>query len=213
MIILGDLNAKNTMWHCTNTDTKGEVLENIVCEFSWHILNSTKHTYIRGNSVLDLSICSNPIRNFFHSHEVLDFKIGDHQPTLTTFNNINSESQTFYLKKTDWNRFSTSMANLESKSINLNTIVDIDHELADIIATINSSIQNCTSTTTSKCKASQPKPLPKHLVSDIKVKHQIKRLKQKLNSPYINKLYNMLNNRIRKQISCIKETKLKSFEV
>ncbi|RNA00333.1 hypothetical protein BpHYR1_052068, partial [Brachionus plicatilis] len=33
---------------------------------------------------------------------------------------------------------------------------------------------------------------------------------QKLNSPYINKLYNMLNNRIRKQISYIKETKLKS---
>ncbi|RNA37313.1 hypothetical protein BpHYR1_000080, partial [Brachionus plicatilis] len=79
-------------------------------------------------------------------------------------------------------------------SINLNTIEDIDHELADIIATINSSIHNCTSTPTFKCKASQPKPIPKHLISDIKLKHQIKRLKQKLNSPYINKLYNMLNN-------------------
>ncbi|RNA40736.1 hypothetical protein BpHYR1_004864, partial [Brachionus plicatilis] len=50
-------------------------------------------------------LAASPYRVLFHSHEELDFKISDHQSTLTTFNNINSELQTFHFKKTDWNRF------------------------------------------------------------------------------------------------------------
>ncbi|RNA21918.1 AP-like endonuclease reverse transcriptase, partial [Brachionus plicatilis] len=84
-VIIGDLNAKNSMWHCKSTDPKGEVLENILSELNMHVLNSSKCTYNRRKSVLDLSICSNSIRKYFESHQVLDFKISDHQPTMTTF--------------------------------------------------------------------------------------------------------------------------------
>ncbi|RNA11529.1 AP-like endonuclease reverse transcriptase, partial [Brachionus plicatilis] len=94
-VIIGDLNAKNSMWHCKSTDPKGEVLENILSELNMHVLNSSKRTYNRGKSVLNLYICSNSIRKYFESHQVLDFKISDHQPTMTTFNNINSEPKRF----------------------------------------------------------------------------------------------------------------------
>ena len=64
-IIIGDLNSKNTMWYCAKTDPKGEILENILNSYDLHILNSPDYTFIRGKSVLDLSICSNSVRNFF----------------------------------------------------------------------------------------------------------------------------------------------------
>ncbi|RNA43760.1 hypothetical protein BpHYR1_043464, partial [Brachionus plicatilis] len=150
------------MWHCKSTDPKGEVLENILSELNMHVLNSSKCTYNRGKSVLDLSICSNSIRKYFESHQVLDFKISDHQPTMTTFNNINSEPKRFKTKKINWQKFNQTLANLEHTK-ELKNEADIDMELSQLTYLINSTVEKCTSTIHFSCKAVNPKPIPKHL--------------------------------------------------
>lgn len=127
-IIIGDFNAKNSMWHCQSTDPKGEVLENFISEFNLHVLNCPKNTFNRGKSVLDLSICSNYIRNFFNSHPVLDNQISDHQPTITTFSNIFAESKEFNFKKIDWLKFNYHLSHLRSKMTVLNSSSDNDLE-------------------------------------------------------------------------------------
>ncbi|RNA10385.1 putative flavin-containing monoamine oxidase A [Brachionus plicatilis] len=146
-ILICDFNAKNSMWQCQSTDPKEEVLENFISEFNLHVLNCSKNTFNRGKSVMDLSICSNSMRNFFNSHTVLDNQISYHQPTITTFSNIFAESKEFKFKKIDWLKFDNHLSNLRSKMTVLNSSSDIDLELADIFNTINSTLEDCTQTT------------------------------------------------------------------
>ena len=86
LIIVGDLNAKSKLWYCLNDNKRGLELESVISKLNLSILNNRKPTFTKSNSILDLSICSRSMRMIFATFKVLQDKISDHQPTLTTFN-------------------------------------------------------------------------------------------------------------------------------
>lgn len=159
-VLLGDVNAKNTMWHCPKNDPKGEILENLLNEHNLHILNSDGVTYERGKSVLDLSICSNSVRNKFVSHQILDIKISDHLPTITTFNDINREPKKCTFKKINWPKFNKIISTACLNEPNLNCPEGLDIELNSITNTITTAIEESSETITFISKALNPKPVP-----------------------------------------------------
>ena len=61
VLILGDFNAHSTSWGCTNTDSKGKVIEDFLLQSNLSILNNGSSTYLHpgtgSTSAIDLSIC------------------------------------------------------------------------------------------------------------------------------------------------------------
>jgi len=61
VLILGDFNAHSTDWGCTNTDSKGKVIEDFLLQSNLSILNNGSSTYLHpgtgSTSAIDLSIC------------------------------------------------------------------------------------------------------------------------------------------------------------
>ena len=97
-IILGDLNAKIKLWHCKTTNPKGILLEQILIYDILFVLNNKTSTFQRSKSIIDLTICSNSLHPNINSFKVLPNKISDHQPTLTTFNDLNPKKAKFKSK-------------------------------------------------------------------------------------------------------------------
>ncbi|RMZ95482.1 RNA-directed DNA polymerase from transposon X, partial [Brachionus plicatilis] len=196
------------MWNCSNNNPKGKILENALIEFNLHILNCPTFTYNRGKSVLDLSLCSNSMFKYFDQHIVLNDLISDHQPTLTTFNDLHSEPKKFTFKKINWQKFDKIISNSNNPINPISNTSDLDTELENLIHTINFSIESCTEKITFISKSLHPKPIPRPLLLEIKAKQRVQRLKKKYKSPLLVKLYNYLNNRVRKQISTLKTSSL-----
>ena len=65
LIILGDLNAQNTMWHCNSTNAKGRIIEKILQDQNISQLNDYSPTHYTNHtnttSVIDLGLCSSNI--------------------------------------------------------------------------------------------------------------------------------------------------------
>ena len=61
-LVNGDLNAKNKLWNCNNENKNGKSLSRIIENSNICILNNMIPTYRPSNSVLELSICSNPVK-------------------------------------------------------------------------------------------------------------------------------------------------------
>ena len=57
-IILGDLNAHSTMWHCNSTNAKGRIIERILDDHNISLLNADSPTHYTShtntNSIIDL---------------------------------------------------------------------------------------------------------------------------------------------------------------
>ena len=106
--IIGDLNAKNKLWHCSNENIRGILLEQIASKHNLNILNSKQPTFKRGKSIIDLTICSNNMRSLFAKHEVLKNEISDHYPTLSIFKTNNIILQKYSFFKTNWKTFKFS---------------------------------------------------------------------------------------------------------
>jgi len=111
-IIVGDLNSKNILWGSPATDQKGLIIEKLIEDGDFTILNNGKPTYSRYNgthSHLDLSlVCSSLGAKSYW--EVLDDTLGsDHSPTVTRINvHLSQEiddNEKFILSKADWKSF------------------------------------------------------------------------------------------------------------
>ncbi|CAF1041935.1 unnamed protein product, partial [Brachionus calyciflorus] len=184
-ILLGDLNAKHQKWYCPRLNTKGKLLEAFLSKHNLQVLNSNKITYKRGKSILDLSICSNQITNNFINHTVIDRTIGDHQPTITSFS----------LNPTRCTKSYTKI---------ISTIDQLEIEADLITKDIQSAIKNSTITYNVNSKCSNPKPIPQFLLKAIKFKNKLRRLYQKSNSAQHKKLFNMVERKIKRQLSNLK---------
>ncbi|CAF0950180.1 unnamed protein product [Brachionus calyciflorus] len=176
------------MWHYQKKDPKGEILESIINLHNLHVLNCPKYTFNRGKSVLDLSICSNSIRGYFKEHYLLDNEISDHQPTVTVFKNLHGEPKKFPFKKINWSKFYDKIANETRTNVELNNPTDLDKEIEKITQVIHKAIDDSTEIKTFVSKAINPRPIPKFLVEQIKLKRKIKRMKAKNNSLLLKKL-------------------------
>ncbi|GFV00612.1 putative RNA-directed DNA polymerase from transposon BS [Trichonephila clavipes] len=122
IIILEDLNAKNTTWDSTITNARGLVLSNLINDKSFLCLNDGTHTF-RSNSygstdVLDLTFIS-PGLFPYSSWKVLDNIGRDLLPILVEIDlkvNCNGVKNLHWnFKKADWSLFENIFNNLTSQ--------------------------------------------------------------------------------------------------
>ena len=125
-IIMGDLNAKSTLWGADKNNDNGDILENLMMDSDCIIVNNKQPTHINFNgktsSVLDYCIITVNLFDAFQEYVVLNEEdmTSDHLPYLVnfkmsdrnTFKNLNfnkkanaDKPKSYNYKKADWKMF------------------------------------------------------------------------------------------------------------
>ena len=111
-IVLGDFNAKSTLWGDTATDAKGRVIESLLQDETISLMNTGEHTHIHTQTgtthAIDLSLCSSELLLEYEWSTLGDFYGSDH--VVISIKNIENNSlperTTHYnIKKADWKLF------------------------------------------------------------------------------------------------------------
>ena len=138
-LILGDMNAKSTLWNMPNTDERGAIFENILLQQRISLLNdgSPTHYHVQTDSysTIDLSLCSSDILQDF-KYNVLEYRYGsDHFPIkldLYENNNLIDTCDRFNIEKANWSEF----RELTQTNIKVENFNNIDNLIATIVAII-----------------------------------------------------------------------------
>ena len=118
-VIVGDLNSKSTLWGSPNTDQRGLILEKLIDDNNFVVLNNGQPTYTHYNGShthLDLSLICHTLSTK-SCWEVLNDTFGsDHSPTITYINAVPAQDvddcEKFILSKADWQSFKINTRNL-----------------------------------------------------------------------------------------------------
>ena len=131
-ILLGDFNAHNKLWGCSETKRRGRIFEEILTENNLIVLNTGQATHITSNqsnvnSVIDLSIIPQDLA-LNARHIVTNSNMGsDHYACVTTFNEeflieYDLSMHMWKLRKADWKNYKE----ISSFSLSMDVIIDND---------------------------------------------------------------------------------------
>ncbi|XP_071575285.1 uncharacterized protein [Temnothorax nylanderi] len=112
-VFLGDFNAHNVAWNCPSTDTKGDLLHELMDDEGLICVNTDtcSRNGARGqrDTNLDLLFGSNHIVGEISYHQLADAWGSDHFPISFSFDNhpmiYKKITNRLSTKKTDWRRF------------------------------------------------------------------------------------------------------------
>ena len=87
MIILGDINAHNTIWGSEYVNSRGREVEQFVNNHNIVIMNNGAPTRIVGNpeTAIDLTICTASMEALFHWKVAESPGDSDHCPIFVTY--------------------------------------------------------------------------------------------------------------------------------
>ena len=126
-IIMGDMNARSTIWEDTNRNDKGEIVEEVALDANVIVMNNRNLTHYHSQtniySVIDLTIRSADCRLDFMHEVIQDLYDSNHYPTQlksVTHNLIPAKINKFNTKKADWDTFRQLII------INLNELSDVN---------------------------------------------------------------------------------------
>ena len=208
--ITGDLNAKSKSWFCKKDNPKGIWLERFANERNIHIVNNRKPTYIRSKSIIDLTICSNSTFKHFEKFRVLNNKISDHQPTISSFTKLNIKKTKVTLNKIKFELFHNIMDSSNLNFSQLNNQEDI--ELA--ANSINDQITKALLFSTQKIEINSVSnyftQIPPFILGQIKQKRKLTRLLKQNYSHHVKKIINMLNRKIKTNLNKFKQAQIES---
>lgn len=154
-VVLGDLNAKHSYWHCQRENQAGKHLYDEMLRQNFEIHFPTQPTYYPGNgripSTLDIVLSSTPIQ--FEPIQICEDLGSDHLPIILKFLEAPSSQDFQTVKcysKTDWNRFRTQL----NRGINIKEYqfptqfctIDVDERICKLVETLNIAASNCTPT-------------------------------------------------------------------
>ena len=140
-IITGDLNAKNTLWKSPKTNKSGEVLEQLLINNDFIVLNTGQPTYqcrLGGQSHLDLTLASSSMAVKCNWYTINNTLGSDHQPTFTLINETMEEIDSgtrWLLSKADWQEYTANCKDI-FKNYDFNTN-DSDEYLQNIVDCLN----------------------------------------------------------------------------
>ena len=142
-IISGDFNAKNTMWNCSSTNLKGNLIEKLLEVPNYDLIFPDSPTRIGYNnnadSTIDLTITKN-LTNIYSTCIVLDDgPDSDHKPVLTTFKltfKFHDKRLIPDYKNADWDQFKISIAD----NITISNATSIGHIDQNVLNLENSII-------------------------------------------------------------------------
>ena len=112
-MLVGDFNGHCRVWGCSNTNDRGDIIDDIIAENYLCLLNEKQHTYLHsptGNYyAIGLSICHPYIYLDFEWSVCYDLHGSDHFPILIKEIEASSDKQPcrWNLKKADWEFFAT----------------------------------------------------------------------------------------------------------
>lgn len=228
-IIMGDLNAKNTIFGSDKTNKNGEILEDFITNSSAQILNSdfqpTYHNF-KGNqadyhSCLDYVIGSTYIATIVSKCKTFNscFLNSDHSPMETVLG-IDSErnkdtcpdtNKLYNFDKANWSDFKIeiidAIANISNEYLNS---LNKDQLNEIIIKTITTAMEN----NIPKIKTRiNPKKfnLPQDIIQTIRIRNKWQKIYRKHKHPESKKMVNSLNSIIRSEIANFKEQKWLNF--
>src|SRR6218665_1908950 len=173
-IIVGDLNAHNSMWGCSHTNSRGAIIEDLLIETNMVVLNTGQATHITPNnstinSVIDLSICTQDMA-LNSRHIVTNNSLGsDHFASITVINEEvtienNLTMQLWRLKKADWKEYKeNSNTALTDEILKKENIDDKYNNLVECITELANQtipLKNKPNLKNSKNKNKKFKPLP-----------------------------------------------------
>ena len=124
-----DSNSRSTIWHDSQTNSRGKTLEEYLTSRDLHIMKrvSLPDTSHRGSSNIDLTIINNRLLKNFNDweisedescsdHNLIKFRIG-HKTNHETQHNYNGPR--YIIKEQDYNRFDKNLKKLVATKFRL----------------------------------------------------------------------------------------------
>ena len=112
-MLVGDFNGHSKVWGCSDTNDRGEIIEDVIAENDLCLLNEKQPTYLHppaGNYyAIDLSLCRPNIYLDFDWSVCDDLHGSDHFPILIkeTESSDDEQHRRWNLKKANWETFTT----------------------------------------------------------------------------------------------------------
>lgn len=219
VLLLGDLNAHNTLWNSSHNCKSGSALEKLFKELNLTLLNDNTPTYQPLHNpyytaLLDLAIASQSLTKNFIQFNCLEEPRSDHLPITLTFNirRRNQQNTTIMIKKTDWKQFQITLNNhlSELTQLPLSAPSEIDTYVNKLTNILQLSLNQATTT-----KVVNKTPtniyLPNYIMELIHRRKQARKQYQKTKDTTTKTKYNKLTELVKLSIIDYKKQKWTAF--
>ena len=136
-MIMGDMNARSSIWNNTDRNEKGKIFEDILLETEVVLLNDGTRTHYHSQtnttSAIDLTLCSPDCQLDFTYSVLEELYDSDHYPVhieLVNNNILPMRLERFNTKKADWERYEKLTA------INTVDIQEVERATEMIVGTV-----------------------------------------------------------------------------
>jgi hypothetical protein len=226
-ILMGDLNAKSTLWTADENNLNGDILNNIIINHDCIIVNNKEPTHINFNgktkSILDYCIVSNKLSDKFEDFKVCvdEDMTSDHLPYILSLNFDMSNRKIKYsqfakvnnsynFNKANWVEFKNCLPLKVDNGIDNNVNKLNKFVCESLISAADSSIPIFNNS------VSKQKHLPSYILDLIKARKTARKASRnttkKDNDCVSSKtLYNKLTNIIRDEINALKDKEWYDF--
>ena len=169
VIILGDLNAKNQLWYCRETNKTGESVEQLIQSQNLIIHNNKTPTFIYSNNILDLMLSSESLSNHIFDFDTNNIIKSDHMMITAKIKIDGNPNQIITSKEIpNWKKYKSYLENnYQSVESNLTLNEKVKHLQDSIIRAHEISKVTIE-------KSNPIKILPKHITDLITEKKKIR---------------------------------------
>ena len=112
VVLSGDMNAHNPLWGSDSRNNNGDIIEDLVTEYNWTVLNMGQPTYQKqagGTSIIDISIASGAVASKCKLTTETQTLGSDHFPSNISYNErikYDQQSKPKWIQnKADWIHF------------------------------------------------------------------------------------------------------------
>jgi hypothetical protein len=223
-VIMGDFNAKTTLWCSDKNNDSGDILDNIILDNDCIIANSKEPTHKNFNgkttSILDYIIISTKLFDYVEDCTVFSDEdmTSDHFPislklclkrTISKNNNIYQQSTKFKkynFEKANWDGFKNALPTAVDSKIGNNVDKLEEFIKQSLIKASDQFIPIFTN------KVNKSKQLPKHILELIKARKTARKIADKdPDCKSAKKLYNKLTETIREENRAARDKEWSNF--
>lgn len=204
VLVMGDLNAKHTLWNCASINKHGACIANHMMESNFTIHASDSPTLIHYRSEFAPStpdLCLTKNVDAILELRTIPALSSNHLPVIFTLNGaLKRENKIqFNYSEADWNSFRSFVNENTKLSVSVfSSTAELDAAIAEFIVTITTARDMFVPQVHTGRKS---KPLPRFIKKLIKRKNHLRRLEQHETSPESRKNLRSNINILQKQIN------------